>query len=235
MKLDPEYKPELCVSTESDRWNLSAPYYDKDSGMVVATNGHHMVVVPAEVEEGDVAQHLPAEDLARARQPDMPPPEEPDRDRGRFPDWKAVKPEFEPFSPGTVTFGLNAAYLLEISRAMGAYRDQVVLTVHAQDQLRPIFVTRSEHFGPRHPFGILMPCRLSDPRPKPPRELTPSELAQQAEEESKAVAEAQRAAELLVLEARKKALLDRAAQLEDEIEELARPAAPALAGEVADG
>lgn len=234
MKLDPRYKPELCVSDDEDRFNLTLPYFNAETKTISATNGHLLVVVPVEAGEGEKSRHVVQPELDRARFPVSLAAEDIVRDRGVFPDLTKVVPSFKPFSSGTATVGLNAESLLKISQAIGAEHSRVVLTFvpGCEREDGGILVTAGEWLQPGDAFGVLMPLRLSDPRPKPPRALTPAEEAHRVEEESKAVAEAERAAQLLVLEARKKALLERAARVEEEIEELT---APAPAGEVADG
>lgn len=237
MKLDPRYKPELCVSDDEDRFNLTLPYFNAETKTISATNGHLLVVVPVEVEEGEKSRHVVQPELDRARFPVSLAAEDIVRDRGVFPDLTKVVPSFKPFSSGTATVGLNAESLLKISQAIGAEQSRVVLTFvpGCERDGGAILVTAGEWLKPGVAFGVLMPLRLSDPRPKLPREPSPAELAQLAEEESQAVAEAERAAQLLVLEARKKALLERAAMLEEEIGDLVGPAAPAPTGEVSDG
>lgn len=235
MKLDPKYKPELCVSDDEERFNLTLPYLDAKAKTIAATNGHLLVVVPVELDEGEKSRHVVQPELDRARYPVSPAAEDIARDRGVFPDVIKVVPPFKPFSAGTVTVGFSAEYLFRLSQALGTEQSRVVLTFVpgcCERDEGAILVTAGEWLQPGDAFGVLMPLRLSDPRPRPPRPMTPGEEAQLAEEESKAVAEAERAAQLLVLEARKKALLERAARVEEEIEELT---APPPEGEVARG
>jgi hypothetical protein len=185
MKLDPKYHPERCISTDDDRWNLSAPYLDKERGKIVATEGHMMVVIPATVEEGDVAQHLTDVDLRHARGEVAE--EEPDRNRGAFPRWHEAVPAFKPYDPETLTFGLSARFLLDIAQAIGAHDEQVVLTVHRAgvNDGMPILVTERPRLGPEDAYGALMAVRIAPPHVEasPPGEMPSAVAALKSEDE----------------------------------------------------
>jgi len=225
VKLDPRYKPELVTSKDSTRYNLSAPWFDAEAQRVVATDGHRLVVLPVEEPSGP-SRHLTGRELDVLRNDGVEPGD--DDQRGQFPGWKALAVDVVPGGPGTITFGFNARYLLEIAEAIGQDDEretQVYLTVKVGSQGvnrgAPILVRPARKADMLSgAYGLLMPIRLSD------------EAEKASAEESKAVAEAERAAQLLVLEARKKALLERAARVEEEIASMTEPAP---AGEVSGG
>src|SRR6185369_16327610 len=142
MRIDPRYRPELCVSEDETRYQIMDPFFDAAAGKVVATNGHMMILLPATTEEGeasgyvepaggsDVAERLRdfAREQARAARRlarDVaellgPPKIVPAADDRRFPDWKFVLPKFQEGDPGTVSVALSAAYLASIAKAIGA-------------------------------------------------------------------------------------------------------------------
>lgn len=170
MKMDPKFKPELCVSGDDSRYNLSRTYFDADRNVVVATDGRMLVAVPAEVERGDAPGFCSPEDLRVARG------EVSDKDakwwkkKAKFPKYEQVIPEFQPGDEGTVTVALSAKYLLAIAQALAADHDGVVLTFQHKDGmagLGPMLVRavrRSPLLGPPEKdggaFAALMPIRV---------------------------------------------------------------------------
>lgn len=53
MKLHSKYRPELVVSRDETRYSLTSPYLDAEKKMIFATDGHSLVGVPVEVEDGE--------------------------------------------------------------------------------------------------------------------------------------------------------------------------------------
>ena len=227
MKLDPRFKPELVTSKDSTRYNLSAPWFDADAQRVVATDGHRLVVLPVEEPSGD-SRHLTDRELAVLRNDGMEPGD--DHQRGKFPGWKEVAKDVVPGGPGTITFGFNARYLLEIAEAIGQddeHETQVYLTV----KIGPKGVNRGAPILVRPArdadllsgaYGLLMPIRLSDKAEKV--------SAEELEREEAEVSAARRVARAAELEARRTAALKEAERATAELMELAEPA-----GEVARG
>lgn len=53
MKIHSKYRPELVVSKDETRYNLTNPYLDAEKKMIFAMDGHSLVGVPVETEEGE--------------------------------------------------------------------------------------------------------------------------------------------------------------------------------------
>ncbi len=220
MKLSPIYRPELCASADPNRRNISMPYLDVERGKVVATSGHHLVVVPAIVELGDKATHLLPVDLDLARHGPKAEVEQHDRNAGVFPDWTMLIPKSKPFGPGLISIGLNAEYLLQIARALGTNHTQVVITFDPapEQAMDPLLVTAHETTDPTtDAFGILMPLRLTDPS-----EHAKEDARRQVSRDLDAIEEsAEQASRRAYLEAKHRAALEVAASAEVELEQMA--------------
>lgn len=154
MKINKRFKPELCASKDKARHNITEPWLDTKRGKIVATDGHMMVAVPVEIEKGDEPGYIGSA-LRRLR-------EKKNTALGTFPDWEKAVPNIKPGSPGTMSIGLNAAYLLAIAKAIDAKEHGVVLTFRVDGQqasLDPVSVRACSG----HDDGVLaalMPMRI---------------------------------------------------------------------------
>ena len=161
MKLDPKYRPELCVSDDETRYNLGAPYLDTEERMIVATDGHRLVCVPVQVEDGDTSSHLEPATLAVARgeaEAADPPV------RGKFPDWREIRRMMEPSFAnveGVISICLNAEYLASMAKAMGTELVTIrIQTAGEKAHAEPYVVLPyyPGHGPKRDPaYGFLMP------------------------------------------------------------------------------
>ncbi len=70
---------------------------------------------------------------------------------------KVIPKNMTPGSDGTVTFGINARYLAELAKAMGAENIQV--TVRISDALAPVIIRTSEGSSDA-PLSVCMPVRI---------------------------------------------------------------------------
>lgn len=200
MKIDPKFRPELCVSTDETRYQIMDPYLDTKAKRLVATDGHMLVAVPVEVSEdessGYVSRFLlrlarrwfrrerPAGERVEIVDGNVPggPSYPTDHARGSgFPDWRAAVPKRTRGTPGTVTIGLDAVYLKEIALALGGEDRpggcQVTLTIDVVDLGTPLLV-QSE--GAPEAVAALMPVggggltggvRFDPAEPPAPEEL----------------------------------------------------------------
>lgn len=158
MKIDPRYKPELCASKDESRFNIMSPWLDPEAKAVLATDGIKLVVCPAEEVDGE-ARSVGVAQLALARHPDCAP-----MGPMTFPKWREVVPTWKEGDPGTVTIGLNAAFLRDIARALGARRNMVRITVslEAMERQEVILVRALDASEDGDgAYGLLMPCRLA--------------------------------------------------------------------------
>jgi hypothetical protein len=154
--LDPHYQPELCVSSDDERWNLQDVFFDAKEELCVATDGHMLVAVPAAHAAGE-SRYLSVHELAAARRG-----EDPQTNQNRaFPDWSKVVPPFKPGDQDTITIGLNAKYLARIVEALGG--EQVYLTFEVKDgkpTFSPIIVRRPARSRDGREIALLLPVRV---------------------------------------------------------------------------
>lgn len=151
MKFRDEYIPELAAGDDSYREALKHVLLDVERKRLVSTNGHLMAFVPCEVSALDVGGLIPVAAIEYAREAakqagkewieigcfdrcvcdgasfDRPTPEEPFPDLGRA----ALAPALN--DPSTLTFALDARYLIRLARSLGEGKHKgpapVVLTV----------------------------------------------------------------------------------------------------------
>jgi hypothetical protein len=178
LKIDRQYKPQLCVSkapTRSDLaegdHDLTQVYYDKQSGVCVATNGHLLVTVPV-TDENDAAGHIPPSAFVDAVKLDKPLAEVtlavtservtlsngasvPRQAAGEFPHYLNIMPTF---GDDAVSITFSAAYLATIAKALGANKEgAVTLTFNPKDS-GPIRVRAVGAYSDKA-VGVLMPFR----------------------------------------------------------------------------
>jgi hypothetical protein len=190
MKIHPEYKPELVTHPIVEK--CQHPMLFTADAAVVATDGSMLVVVPVEVESGDVSGPLQARVFEEAHDLDGVAESvsvkagdfrvSVDDDVSfrrvqlpidcKFPDWKAVLPTFKRGDSGTVSVALDSKKLDAIHEALRRFGNYgVVLTFKVdgtEAALEPILVNlnNAEHIDAeeRQPAGLLMPCRIERAR-----------------------------------------------------------------------
>lgn len=170
MKLNKKYKIEKAVSTDTTQYVLNNPHLERTGtgkGVLIATDGRRLAVVPVELDVADRTGSVPLDAIkelvkdkygrsvlivngkAELIRNDGSKAEYP-RAEGTFPDWKRVIPtgkvDFE------VTF--NPQMLLDIARAIGVGKGEGVTLRLRKDGLQPIEVT---HDGEAH--GVIMPMK----------------------------------------------------------------------------
>ena len=198
MNVDRKYNPELCVSKDETRepivrLNIVTNHKGIDGPAMVATDGQKLVVVPVELEPDDVPGTLRTDAMKHARRAapkgkgerTIPLHMRLSNDRVRFADdsdfprtCKTYNPD-RPFpnsslvvpdaKPGSITVGINANYLHEISKAIGAKSGVVCLTIVPDETpdvsgmvttTRPIIVRESINRSDLPAFAVLMPARF---------------------------------------------------------------------------
>lgn len=131
-----------------------------EPSVLVAMDGHCLVVVPVEMEEGQQSGSVRAEDLKAVRKATKKGEDVvvAVADHGDFPPWREVLPEHRRGSPGTFTVALDVKLLAKLAEALDCERKNgnVMLTFKVDDPLSPIVVDRG---WDERAFGILMPCR----------------------------------------------------------------------------
>lgn len=168
MRLAEHYRPEECVSKgpyQDDR--IAAPFVDATAKMVIATDGHGMVALPAGLDDGEASRYVGREELRRARGEVPPPPPPPDvPDKGTvFPaGCLSIFPSFKRGDPGTASIALSAEVLGRVARAIGAERGEVVLTFKVRDTGRAeLTAVRVDDLRRDHgALACLMPCRMRE-------------------------------------------------------------------------
>jgi hypothetical protein len=181
MRIDKTHKIELVASTDTTRTALCALHLnaepdDDGRGHLVATNGHMLVKLPAELCDDDTTGPIAPQALKAARKLAKGDEKlgvkangslvlidgstQPRRDVGQYPPYKQVIPSNE---RKTVTVGLNAEYLWRLCQALGGSKAAAFVKLEIpvcekgeESTLDPLVVRRSDSDG----LGVLMPCRL---------------------------------------------------------------------------
>jgi len=154
MKIHKDCKIELAASKDASRPAIAEPFLDiKDgAGVVVATNGRAMAIVPVEVTEKDASGYLSADCLKAARKLTKQDvileangvvtmangatmPREGLARNEKFPNWRQVMPSDEGYD---VCVALDAKMLWELAQAMGT--QGVLLSFQTTDASKPIVV-----------------------------------------------------------------------------------------------
>jgi DNA polymerase III sliding clamp (beta) subunit (PCNA family) len=181
MRFDPKYKPELCSSPDETRPHLTDVEFSVEDRCMVATDGHRLIRVPCQPEDGDTSGIITEAALKAARK--AAPKRSTEAQLGvngcyafpggtierqprgeQFPPWKRVIPaNNEVGAEGTVTIALNARYLHEIANALGSKHGNVMLTFKAPSKpadaiLDPI-VIRTGSEDDDDAIALLMPVR----------------------------------------------------------------------------
>lgn len=184
MKINTLYSPDRCCSTDETRYNLMDPWLDVEEKLLLATDGRRLVAVPVEVEKGEKSRFLSRKLLRLCRRAvgidremeirGETGPEgisvTTDQDRGPgFPrSWKEIRDSGKRRgAPGTVTVGLDAAFLLSMARAMGRPKGHglphVAITIDITSRDAPLVVTSLDGRA-EHGTGWLMPCAFEPGR-----------------------------------------------------------------------
>jgi hypothetical protein len=174
----------LIVSKEKSRYTLQVFHLDVTAGVLVATDGHRLVVHSVETDPTDVTGNIPVEALAALQKSRKQYPGayldcssaevvsviagsltlfQGERDPGMFPNWKAVLPSAGISEDGAITVAFDAKYLYEIAQAMGASDYHTAgphtVTLAIRDNQTAITVMKGDEA-----IGILMPCRTERKR-----------------------------------------------------------------------
>jgi len=191
MKFDSRWFPELAVASKySARPQLEHAYLDTGRKRLAATNGHIMVLVPCEIEDGDTdgSVSVAAIEWARERLRDKGVGQDiqiacgerlvcdgasfdrPKEEVGAYPPVDQAMPDQRPGAPGSVTFAVDANYIKRLANALGHGRDDedrvsmVKLTVKlpaaGEPMIAPLFVMSNDD-DPGDAVGVLMPCRVT--------------------------------------------------------------------------
>lgn len=175
-------KVELIAAAESDS-HLNCVHLDVEGACLVATNGHMLVKVPVLVDDQDTTGPVEISALKEARRLSRDETVTigvsgehilasgvtyPRKDRGDFPPYEKVIPDFDVRTTITVVF--DAFNLLEICKALGGakrsknypnsgiVRMTIIVDSDGKPDLDPIKIDRVE--AGAEGLGVLMPVRL---------------------------------------------------------------------------
>ena len=180
MRFDKDFQPELCISKDTTRYDLTFVNLNGAKKRLEATDGHMACCIPCALEDGDApgSTLLTPDMLKAARQvgknlrieavtavvaeKTVTLPGGQSFPVGRdvqFPDLEMVTPKFKAGDEGTVTIAFNAELLYRLAKAIGVKKgDGVVLTFEIKNNGGPILVKPyKDNIGS---FGILMQMGL---------------------------------------------------------------------------
>lgn len=154
MKIHKDCKIELAASKDATRPAIAEPFLDikGGAGVVVATNGRAMAIVPVEVTEKDASGYLSGDCLKAARKftkqdvileasgvvtmlNGATMPREGLARNEKFPNWRQVMPSADGYN---FTVAIDAKLLWELAQAMGT--QGVLLNLQTADANKPILV-----------------------------------------------------------------------------------------------
>lgn len=173
MNFPREAQIERVAAKDELRPVLMQPWLDADEGMLVAANGFALAAVPVECDGNDVTGPMPIDALKYARKKTIK-SETPEITAGRaelaFADMKMERQHMGDFPnyrelldkaknhPGQhFAIALNAEYLLQIAKAIGAV-DGCVIVDFALDPAAPMYVRSLS--AANEGEGALMPVRV---------------------------------------------------------------------------
>jgi hypothetical protein len=185
MKIAKWYRPELVVSRDLERPQLTDPYLDAKEERLVATNGHALVALPVETDKAERSRYLSCSLLKAARGlgDDEVPAQIVDQEvvefgvlwpaaqERSFPDWQEVVPKFHRGDKGTATIHLSPRLLSAVSQAMAA-GSGVALTFEVGKPEAPILV-QPLTVDPME-LGVLMPLRQGEEEDVEPGQKCPA-------------------------------------------------------------
>lgn len=181
MKLHKEIKIEKACSKDKYRQAIREPYLEvsSGSGMLVATNGRVIAVVPVECHDGDTTGCVPLECLADARKNGFVLLNESAtvngtsfrrEEKGTFPNWKAVIPNYK--DRKTIKLGIDSTLLRSLADAIGT--EGVVLEIPVglngdgseDSEVTDSVIVRPIKTGGCTPYqmdamGVIMPIRIT--------------------------------------------------------------------------
>lgn len=181
MLMDRNLKPELCAGKDETRAHLTMLHLNVQRRELAATDGHRMVVVPVDIEEGDVTGPITVEALEAARKYDKKTPQVRVFANGSLQvGWDDKGPTFRrpsgkdlKFPPYTklmgppkaehhFVLGISARYLTQAAAALGT--EDITLTVYFDQRdgwadLHPVFV-RDNSLTPKGEC-IVMPMKIA--------------------------------------------------------------------------
>jgi DNA polymerase III sliding clamp (beta) subunit (PCNA family) len=178
MKINKNYKPELCSSLDSEKPHLRNLWLDVEKKRLFATDGKRLVVIVVEINSEDKSGPITARALKEAREvqensvrakDDMPSIHATEKDL-IVGDTKFKRPTDNgfPFTSietiladvdkreQTVKIGINARLLYEAAMALGA--EKIVLSVDSKDSTAPMKITSLSSHDEN--LVMLMPVRI---------------------------------------------------------------------------
>jgi hypothetical protein len=135
MKFRRSFEPERIVGDKNAPEWMQSLYYDRSREMLIATNGYAVCGLPAPPSSGDDTTKVSADAPREWRKREMRTPiidaplSEPFDDN--YPDVISQLPRFQPGDAGTVSFIINPALLLDLSKAIGTDKRRGTIRVTA--------------------------------------------------------------------------------------------------------
>ena len=171
MKIKKECKIELVASKDSTRLALNNPYLQGSN--LIATDGHRLVAIPVELEEGDSDGPIDCSAFKLARKTSSSEKFSKINANGslkvqtkdgeiimqrsfkdiNFPAWQKVLPNSD---RGGIKIAFNAEYLYEMAEALGTK----TVTLEILDSNSPIIVKGSNENYIEGSVGVLMPVKI---------------------------------------------------------------------------
>ena len=171
MKISKNCKIELVASKDSTRLALINPYLQ--GSKLIASDGHRLVAIPVEREEGDSDGPIDCSAFKLSRKTSSGEKLSKISENGclkvhtkdgeitmqrsfkdiNFPNWQKVLPAID---RGGIKISFNAEYLYEIAEALGTK----TVTIEVLDATSPIVVKGSNENYIEGSIGVLMPVRI---------------------------------------------------------------------------
>ena len=172
MKIKKECKIEMVASKDSTRLALNNPYLQGSN--LIATDGHRLVAIPVEREDGDSDGPIDSSAFKLARKTSSSEKfskisangclkvqtkdgeitmQRKNLDGYSFPQWQKVLPNPD---RGGIKIAFNAEYLYEMAEALGTK----TVTIEILDANSPIVVKGSNENYIEGSIGVLMPVKI---------------------------------------------------------------------------
>ena len=169
MKIKKECKIELVASKDSTRFALNNPYLQGSN--LIATDGHRLVAIPVEREDGDSDgpidcsafklsrktssefSKISANGCLKVQTKDGEITMQRNFKEINFPNWQKVLPNSD---RGGIKIAFNAEYLYQMAEALGTK----TVTIEILDSNSPIIVKGSNENYIEGSIGVLMPVRI---------------------------------------------------------------------------
>lgn len=163
MRIDKKYKIEKACSKDPVRSHLQHPWLNQESGVLCATDGHKLAVVPIERHDNDVSGYVPCQAISAAKGNAIDCSDaytvsvpfhglkcERLAQSTPIPTPQNIKEHHFSKTPVFVT-SLNAKSLHELADALGSKDGYVTLRFrHEQEGIEVLTSTEA--------YGLLMPC-----------------------------------------------------------------------------